>query len=81
MQVYIGQPLTDLDTCRPSVRVGIAARAFKAHVVLDDVLDDKRLLQDRAVEDLGLDRELDLEPLGVRLRPYEAGVHQLNLCV
>lgn len=64
---------------RPGVWVCVGAVALEAHVVFDDKLDDKALLQDGAVEDLCLDGELHLEPLAVRLRPDEAGVHQLHL--
>jgi hypothetical protein len=45
------------------------AVAVDAHVVLDDVLDHERLLQDGAVEHLALHRQLDLEALAVRLGP------------
>ncbi len=63
----------------PGVGVGVLAVAVWAHVVLDDELDDKGLLQDGAVEDLALDGQLDLEALGVRLCPDEASIDQLDL--
>lgn len=63
----------------PHVDVGVGARAVDAHVRLDDVLHHKRLLQDGAVHDLRLDRQLHLEPPRVRLGPHKASVDQLYL--
>lgn len=69
----------DLHTCRPCVGVGVGPGAFKAHVVLDHILDHKGLLQDGSVKDLGLDSQLDLQALGVGLSPNEAGINKLDL--
>ena len=53
--------------------------AILACEVLDDVLHHEGLLQDGAREDLLLHGQLGLDPLGVRLRPHERGVDQLDL--
>ena len=53
--------------------------ALVAHLVLNDILHDETLLKDGPGHHLGLDGHLDLDPLGVRLRPHEVGVDQANL--
>ncbi len=64
-----------LDACRPDVDVGVGTRAVDAHVGLNHELDHERMLQDRAVHNLRLHRQLDLEPPRVRLRPHKARVN------
>lgn len=68
-----------LDTGCPDIAVGVGARAVHAHVRLYHVLHHKGLLQDGAIHDLCLDRQLHFEPARVGLCPYEAGIHQLDL--
>ena len=68
-----------LDTCCPGVGVGVGSCTVKAHVVLNHVLYHKSLLQDGPIEDLGLDGQLDLKALGVRLGPDESCIDQLDL--
>ena len=71
--------LPHLDARGPLVGVGGGARARVAHVPVDDKLRHERLLKDGAVQNLLLDRELRLQALAVRLRPYETRVHELDL--
>jgi hypothetical protein len=63
----------------PGVGVGVLLLTVWTHVGLNHVLYNKRLLQDGPVEDLRLDRDLHLQPPGVRLRPDEPRIHQLHL--
>jgi hypothetical protein len=67
--------LPDLDRSLPHV-LGGEPRAVGALAVRDNVLDLKDLLEDGRRKDLLLDRQLDPDPLRVRLRPYERGVYQ-----
>mmetsp|Transcript_1013 Transcript_1013/g.2515 ORF Transcript_1013/g.2515 Transcript_1013/m.2515 type:complete len:539 (+) Transcript_1013:278-1894(+) len=71
--------LPDLNAGRPRVGVGVGAVAVQAHERLHDVLHLERLLQDGAVQDLLLHRQLGLQPSRVRLRPDERRVNELDL--
>lgn len=68
-----------LHACCPAVWVCVGPVALQAHVVLHHKLHHEALLQDGAVEDLGLDGQLHLEPLAVGLSPDEPRVNQLHL--
>ena len=68
-----------LDGGNPGVGIGVLLLAVGAHVGFDDILDHKGLLQDGAVEDLGLHGDLHLEAARVRLCPDETRIHQLHL--
>ena len=71
--------LPQLDTRVPAVWVCIVPVAVEAHVPFDDVFDNEGLLEDGAVEDLGLDGQLDLQALGVGLGPDESSIDKLHL--
>eukprot|EP00047_Mylnosiga_fluctuans_P011229 m.20129 g.20129 ORF g.20129 m.20129 type:complete len:556 (+) comp3504_c0_seq1:1194-2861(+) len=59
--------------------LGLAAVARVAHLVRDDVLDHKDLLQHGAGEDLLLNGQLDLQALRVGLGPDEPGIDETDL--
>ena len=71
--------LPQLDARVPAVWVRIMPVAVEAHVPFDDVFDNEGLLEDGAVEDLGLDGQLDLQALGVGLGPDESSIDKLHL--
>ena len=71
--------LSHLHARGPLIGVCGCPGARVAHAPLHHVLHHECLLQDGAVQYLLLDRELDLQSLAVGLRPYEPGVHELDL--
>jgi len=70
--------LPDLDHGLPRV-LGLHAAAVVTHLVCHDVLHHKGLLEDGGGKHLLLNRQLDLDPLGVGLGPDEAGINQPDL--
>lgn len=74
----VGNMLPELHRSNPLIRIGLKPRARLAEVVPNGVLDGVRLLEHSAVEDLGLNRELDFDTFGVGLGPDELGVLELD---
>ena len=70
--------LPKLHRSNPLIRVSLKPRARLAEIIPNGVLDGVRLLENGAVEDLGLNGELDFDPLGVGLGPDELGVLELD---
>ena len=70
--------LSDLHDCFPEV-VGFASMTRLTHLILDDELHDKFLLQDGRSEHLLLHGQLDFQPLGMRLCPDKSGINKTNL--
>ena len=77
VQQYVMQNAvcTDLDNSSPCVRIGRSSGAIRAHMSLNHILHNKRLLQDCTIENFTLYCQLCLESAGVRLCPYEASIN------
>ncbi len=59
--------------------VGVGTLARVALLVVNNKLHREHLLQPHAVQHFLLDGQLHFQPFGMRLRPDEAGVHELDL--
>lgn len=70
--------LAELDGSGPLVRVGLRPGAGVAETVVDGEFDEVGLLEDGAMEGLGLDAEAEAEALGVGLGPDELGVDEAD---